>query len=168
MDDHEDEATGFRCHEEEAFHIDHVADDQDNDTKEDKCGLTKHAPYKNLGLISIAFLLLFAGVNSLQNLQSSINVGEGLGPVGLTVIYVSVLISGVFLPPLLFSKFGTKWSMVASMFGFLAYTAAAFHATWATIIPSSVLLGVGMSVLWTGKLSYISELAHGENGIEKQ
>lgn len=121
--------------------------------------VTKRTVYKNLIILSIAFLLLFAAFQSLQNLQSSINVAEGLGNAGLTVLYVSFLISCVFLPSLMLSKLGMKWTMVMSVIAYLGYIGAAFHATWATIIPTSVLLGVLAATLWTGQLSYVAELA---------
>ena len=115
--------------------------------------------YKNLAVVTIAFLLLFAAYSSLENLQSSLNVAEGLGTTGLTVVYLSKLVSSLFLPPLLFSKLGLKWTIVISAFGYIAYIGASFRATWATIIPTSVLLGVGASNLWTGQMAFVSELS---------
>ena len=115
--------------------------------------------YKNLAVVTIAFLLLFAAYSSLENLQISLNVAESLGTTGLTVVYLSKLVSSLFLPPLLFSKLGLKWTIVISAFGYIAYIAASFRATWATIIPTSVLLGVGASNLWTGQMAFVSELS---------
>ena len=121
--------------------------------------LAKRALYKNLGIVSASFLLLFSAFHSLQNLQSSINVAEGLGNIGLTVLYVTFLVSCAFLPPLMLSKLGMKRAMVISMFGYISYIAAAFHATWWTVIPASVVVGVLASTLWTGQMSFVTELA---------
>ena len=90
---------------------------------------SKRIIYKNLAVVSASFCLLFTAYHSLQNLQSSINVADGVGTIGLTVAYVSVIISSAFLPPLLISKLGMKWTMAVSIFGYVAYISAAFHAT---------------------------------------
>ena len=121
--------------------------------------------YKNLAVVISSFCLLFTAYLSLQNLQSSINVAEGLGTTGLTVVYVSVIICNAFLPTLLISKIEMKWSSVISMFGYLAYISAAFRATWVSIISSSVLLGVGTACLWTAEMAFITELAQRYSGI---
>ena len=100
---------------------------------------------------------------SLQNLQSSINVADGLGTTELMIVYVSV--TSAFLPTLLISKLGIKWSRVISMFGYLAYISAAVRATWVSIISTSVLLGVGTACLWTAEMAFITELARRYSSI---
>ena len=159
MDDFEDENTAFRKDNVE----NPEKDDDDDKTRQvdegERRTLTTRGTYRNLAGISASFMLLFAAANSLQNVQSSINISEGLGTIGLMVIYFSVLLTGTFLPPLLFHRFGIKWAMIVSMSGYLAYAGAAYHATWATIIPASALVGTGLCILWVGKLAFISELA---------
>ena len=125
--------------------------------------------YKNLFVVSISFLLIFAAFSSLQNIQSSINVADGLGVIGLTVAYGGKFVSGVFLPPLLISKLGIKWTMVVSVFGYLTYihVAAAFHATIETIIPTSFLAGVGGANLWTGQMAFATELSERYSNVMK-
>ena len=44
--------------------------------------LSKVAIYKNLAVLSVSFLLLFSAFLPLQNLQSSLNIAEGLGMTG--------------------------------------------------------------------------------------
>ena len=114
---------------------------------------------KNLAILSVSFLLLFAAFHSLQNLQSSINVAGGLGNVGLTALYVAFLVSCVFLPPFVLSKLGMKRTIIISMFGYVTYTLASFYANWWTVIPASVVLGAMASTLWTGQMCFVTELA---------
>ena len=121
--------------------------------------LSNRTLYKNLAVVSVSFLLLFTAYLSLQSLQSSLNIEEGLGPLGLTVIYCSLIVSSLFLPPLAISRLGMKWTMVLSMFAYIGYLAASFHAVWATIMPTSVALGLGAGTLWSSKMAYVNELS---------
>ena len=119
----------------------------------------KFSVYKNLIVLALSFLCIFTAYGSLEMLQSSLNVAGSLGLIGLTVLYSCKLLSSLFLPSFVFSKLGMKWTIVVATFGYIAYIAASFHATWGTLIPSSVLLGIGASNLWTGQMSYVSTLA---------
>ena len=121
--------------------------------------LSTRALYKNLAVVSISFLLLFTAFLSLQSLQSSLNIEEGLGPIGLTAAYSALIVSSLFLPPLFLSKLGMKWTMILSVFAYLGYLAASFHAVWATVMPTSVALGLGAGTLWAGKMAYVIELS---------
>ena len=128
-------------------------------SNENNDDLNNRMLYKNLAVVSVSFLLLFTAFLSLQNLQSSLNIDEGLGPLGLTAVYCALIVSSLFLPPLVFSKLGMKWTMVLSVFAYLGYIAASFHAIWATIIPTSVALGLCAGTLWAGKMAYVNELS---------
>ena len=123
--------------------------------------------YKNLFFVSISVLLIFAAYSSLQNIQSSVNVAGSLGVIGLTIAYGSKVVSSLFLPPLLMSKLGIKWTIVVSVFGYIAYIAAAFHATMETIIPTSLFLGVGGSNLWTWQMVFTTELSQIYSNVRK-
>ena len=123
--------------------------------------------HKNLVVISVSFVLLFTAFQSLQSLQSSLNVAEGLGSIGLTTIYCTLIVSSIFLPALCFSKLGLKWTMVVSMATYLGYIAASFYAVWGTIIPCSILIGVGAANLWSGQMAYVTELAKSYSSVGK-
>ena len=97
--------------------------------------------YKNLLAISFSFMLTFMAFLSLQNLQSSLNVDEGIGLASLSVIYSALIISSLFFTPLIISIIGCKWSMVLCTCCYSGYAAANFHPTWYTMMPSSMLLG---------------------------
>ncbi len=53
---------------------------------------------RNVAIVSIAFLLNFTAFQSMQNLQSSLNRVEGLGTIGLSVIYGALIMSALFVP----------------------------------------------------------------------
>ena len=71
-------------------------------------------PYKNLLVISVAFLLQFTAFNGMQNLQSSLNTEANIGVNSSSIIYVFLIISSIFLPHSLISIFGLKWTLVIS------------------------------------------------------
>jgi len=70
--------------------------------------------YKNLLVISVAFLLQFTAFNGMQNLQSSLNTEANVGVNSSSIIYVFLIISSIFLPHPLMSIFGLKWTLVIS------------------------------------------------------
>ena len=70
--------------------------------------------YKNLLVISIAFLLQFTAFNGMQNLQSSLNTEANIGVNSSSIIYVFLIISSIFLPHPVMSIFGLKWTLVIS------------------------------------------------------
>ena len=136
-----------------------------SETKQDAALDTKLTTFRNLSVVCISFLLLFSAFLSLANLQSSINVAEGLGTTGLTFVFITKVMSSLFLPPLVLSKMGMKWTMCISMFGYIAYIGASFHASWSTIVPTSFLLGVGASNLWPAQMNYVTELCRRHTNI---
>ena len=97
--------------------------------------------YKNLVVVSLGFLFLFTAFQALQNLQSSIHKDENLGFISLIAIYASLLISCMFVPPLVIGKLGCKYTLVLSMFGYVSYTISMFYPRYWTVVPASVLLG---------------------------
>ena len=104
---------------------------------------------KNIIIISFGFLFLFTAFQSLQNLQSSLNPNEGLGLASLSVIYASLILSCMFVPPYMIGRLGCKWALVLSMVGYVLYTVANYYARWWTLIPSSILLGTYNSIYLT-------------------
>ena len=96
---------------------------------------------KNIFMISFGFLFLFTAFQSLQNLQSSLNADEGLGLASLCVIYASLILSCIFVPPFMIGRLGCKWTLVLSMSGYVLYTLANYYASWYTLMPASIIIG---------------------------
>ncbi|XP_073416306.1 protein unc-93 homolog A-like [Dendrobates tinctorius] len=111
---------------------------------------------KNILILSFGILLLYTAYMGLQTLQSSLNNIEGLGVASLSVMYVSLSLSSLLLPPLLIKKIGCKWTIVASMFCFISYSLCNFYPSWPTLIISAILVGLGGGPLWAGKSTYIT------------
>ncbi|XP_053316258.1 protein unc-93 homolog A-like [Spea bombifrons] len=113
-------------------------------------------PMKNILVLSFGMLFLYIAYAGLMTLQSSLNHDEGLGVASLSVLYGSLTLSAMFLPAILLKKFGCKWTIVGSMACYVSFTLANFYPSWPTMIPASIL--VGMGPLWPAERSYITAI----------
>ncbi|NP_001414406.1 protein unc-93 homolog A isoform X1 [Rattus norvegicus] len=115
---------------------------------------------KNVLVVACGFLLLFTAYGGLQNLQSSLYSAHGLGVATLSTLYGSVLLSSMFLPPILIKKCGCKWTIVGSMCCYVVFSLGNFHANWYTLIPTSILLGLGAAPLWSAQCTYLTVIGN--------
>ena len=120
---------------------------------------SKQKILKNLFVIGLAWFFLFTAFQAMANLQSSLNSDEGLGTASLSTIYITLVVSCLFLPPIMIENLGLKWTIVASQFTYLLFIAANIYPKWYFLIPSAVLLGIGAGPLWTAKCTYLTEIA---------
>ncbi|XP_018010588.1 UNC93-like protein isoform X2 [Hyalella azteca] len=121
---------------------------------------------KNIIVISIAFTFLFTAYNAMANLQSSIN--EELGTTSLAVLYGALVLSCMFVPPLLISKLKVKLTIAVCMLGYSAYMVAQFYPEYYTMIPGAILLGLGAAPMWSAKCTYLTEVGRIYAGITNQ
>ncbi|KAM8952973.1 protein unc-93 homolog A-like [Pelodytes ibericus] len=117
--------------------------------------------YKNIIIVAFGFLLLFTAYGGLQNLQSSLNPEKGKGVASLSVVYGCLIISSLFLPPIIIKKIGCKWTIVASMCCYITYSLGNFKPNWYSLIITSAILGFGGGPLWAAKCTYLTT-----NGIK--
>ncbi|XP_076872360.1 protein unc-93 homolog A [Brachyhypopomus gauderio] len=124
---------------------------------------------KNVLVVSFGFLSLFTAYGGLQSLQSSLNAEEGMGVISLSVIYASIILSSMFLPPIMIKNLGCKWTIFISMACYISYSFGNLFPGWPALIATSVLLGLGGSPLWSAKCTFltISGNAEAEKGNKK-
>ncbi|KAM6964913.1 protein unc-93 homolog A [Aplochiton taeniatus] len=79
-----------------------------------------------------------------------------MGVASLSVIYASIIISSMFLPPIMIKNLGCKWTIVAGMACYVSYSVGNFFPGWYSLIPTSVILGLGGSPLWSAKCTYLT------------
>ncbi|KAH7727545.1 CRE-UNC-93 protein [Aphelenchoides avenae] len=115
----------------------------------------KHKIRMNLWIISIAFLFLFTGFNSLQNLQTTVNAE--LGGDGLFTLYASLAVSSLFVPSFVVNRLGCKMTLVVAIGIHILYMIAHFLPRYYSLIPASILAGIGQSCLWAANCLYITE-----------
>jgi MFS family permease len=132
---------------------------EENYLFESKWVKSKNSLMKNLLIISIAWVFLFTAFQSMANLQSSLNSNEGLGTASLSTIYITLVISCLFLPPIIINRLGLKWTIIFSQMAYLLYLLANIYPAWLTLIPTAIILGIGAGPLWTAKCTYLTEIA---------
>ncbi|KAL1431842.1 hypothetical protein MTO96_013934 [Rhipicephalus appendiculatus] len=131
-----------------------VFDDKSPSAPEDKKRVLR-----NLLIVSMSFLLLFTAYQSMQNLQSSLTPVAGLGTASLATIYVALVLSCMFVPTYMIRRLGLKYTMVTSVAMYMLYFVANMEPSWYTLLPASLLLGMGGAPLWTSKCAYLTYLA---------
>ncbi|XP_030628594.1 protein unc-93 homolog A isoform X2 [Chanos chanos] len=111
---------------------------------------------RNVLVVSVGFLLLFTAYGGLQSLQSSLNAEDGMGVISLSVVYGALILSSMFLPPILIKNLGCKWTIVASMGCYVTYSFGNLAPGWASLLITSAILGLGGSPLWSAKCTYLT------------
>ncbi|XP_074541238.1 protein unc-93 homolog A isoform X1 [Halichoeres trimaculatus] len=89
-------------------------------------------------------------------MKSSLNAEDGMGVASLSVIYASIIISSMFLPPIMIKNLGCKWTICVGMACYVSYSFGNLYPGWYTLIPTSVILGLGGSPLWSAKCTYLT------------
>ena len=118
----------------------------------------KNRILRNIFLISFAFLLNFTAFQGLSRLQSSLHRTEGMGVINSSVLYAALMLSCMFVPKLLISAIGHKWTIPLSFCGYILWMAANGYAVWATMVPASIIVGLCAAPLWTAQCSYFTKL----------
>lgn len=112
--------------------------------------------YKNVYASSIAFMLVFSAFVGLQNLQSSLNAT--LGTTSLALIYATFLLVG-FVTPGLVRLLRTKYSLLFGFLCHLVYILTNFYPEFYTLIPSSIVIGIGSGPIWAGMSTHLASVA---------
>ena len=60
--------------------------------------------------------------------------------VTLSTIYCTMMLSSMFLPPVLIKKFGCKWTMAGSMCCYMTFSLANFYPNWCVCFALSCRL----------------------------
>jgi len=116
--------------------------------------------YKNVLIVSLSFLLLFVAFESMSKLQSSINKEKNLGTWANVMVYISLVISCMFLPSLLIKRLKVKWTLVVCVFCYSTYIAAQFKPSFGSLLPTAFILGLGAAPMWSAKCTYLTQIAN--------
>ncbi|ESO97545.1 hypothetical protein LOTGIDRAFT_152636 [Lottia gigantea] len=112
-------------------------------------------PLKDTLVLSFSFLAIYTSYLAIQNLQSSLNEEGSLGVVALSCLYGTIILSGILAPSFI-KIVGAKRSLVIAWIIHTVYVGSNFYPSWATLIPSSVLLGGIAGPMWTSQGLYLT------------
>lgn len=132
----------------------------DDDTQSRKFKLSRSEKWrilKNIGTVSIAFMVQFTAFQGTANLQSSINAQDGLGTVSLSAIYAALVLSCIFVPTFLIKRLTVKWTLCVSMLCYAPYIGSQFYPKFYTLVPAGILLGLGAAPMWAAKATYLTQ-----------
>lgn len=135
----------------------------------DRSTMLKKGIFKNLFVLFFGFMLLFSAFMALANLQSTMNNAGSIGVLSQSAIYGAMIAGGLLLPKLVIKKLGCKWTTTVSALTYIPYMVANLYPAKSTLLPTSLILGVGASLLWTSYSTYINQLGFqdGAGDIEK-
>nr|XP_039255064.1 protein unc-93 homolog A-like [Styela clava] len=105
--------------------------------------------WKCFFLYSFGVFLQYAAYGSLLNLQSSINIIDGLGTYCASIINITAVLFTLFCVPSLLRRFGAKKCFCWCECTYILYTVANMYPTYYTMVPASFLVGIGDSTLWS-------------------
>lgn len=115
--------------------------------------------YRSAIVLSASFTAIFTAYLAIQNLQSSLNQEKGLGIISLSCMYACIILSGILAPAVL-NIIGEKWSLIIPFICHVIYTGTNYYPTFATLLPSSILLGLTAGPMWTSQSVYLSQKAY--------
>lgn len=129
------------------------ATDADVDKKKIKMRL-----WKDCIILTVAWLSLYMGYNSISAVQSSLNSEEGLGVAALSVEFASMTFGNLFTDSAIIKKLGCKWTTALGMGVYAIYISANFHPAWYTLVPLAAISGITSAAMWVAQSTYITRL----------
>ena len=114
--------------------------------------------YKNLLGAGLSFMFIFSALVALVGLQSSLNDEQGLGLATLAISDGVFLVSGLFASTVI-RILGTKYTALFSYILLTTYTLANFYPQWYTLVPVTVLVGIGLGPQFASLNTHITTIA---------
>lgn len=116
--------------------------------------------WKNVIVISLAFMMLFMGYYPVSAVQSSLNNEKGLGMAALSAKYGAMAFGNLFTNNYVVDRVGCKWTMSAGMFMYSSYIAANFYPALFTLVPLGILSGFGGAAMWMAQGTYMTRISN--------
>ncbi|XP_071037496.1 protein unc-93 homolog A-like [Parasteatoda tepidariorum] len=140
-----------------------------------KIKMSKFRMVKNIIVVCIGVFILFLSYTGVQFLQSTINKQEGIGVASQAIILAVTSICSLLIPEYFIKRFGSKTIFSVSIILYIPYILANFYPHWEVLIPTSILNGIGVSLLWSSSATYLNDLSimlaecmYSEEDLEKE
>ena len=112
--------------------------------------------YRNHFASAISFMLVMSPFLGLQSVQTSLN--GYLGVASLSLVY-GFYFGITFMTPTILRILGPKYAMLFGYSCHVIYIAANFYPRSYTLVPSSILLGIGSGPVWAGIYTHLARTA---------
>jgi MFS family permease len=119
---------------------------------------------RNVIILGVSFLFLFASYNTAQNLVTSI-LAEHFGSLGfysLCLIYFGAALS-TFVATSCVNFVGERVCLIVTSFLLVLYAASLIHVVPAVVYISSSIWGIGSGILWTAQGSFLAKNSSAAN-----
>ncbi|GIY48317.1 hypothetical protein CDAR_37391 [Caerostris darwini] len=114
---------------------------------------------RNVCVFSLCYFLTFSGFWALTNLQSTMNAEGGLGDYSQAVMYVTAMVSSLFLPKVLIDKFGCKKILIFGNVICCFSIASNMFLRWDLMLTASAAFGLANGPYASAQTVYIDEMA---------
>ncbi|XP_052867864.1 UNC93-like protein MFSD11 isoform X1 [Anopheles cruzii] len=123
----------------------------------------------NVFILGCGFMLIFTSFQTLGNIEQTIidsiktdvPTFSGDGYTSLAIIYAALSLSNWVTPSTL-SAIGPRLAMIVGAITYCLFIACFFFPHVALLYASSVVLGAGAALIWTGQGMYLSQCSNNE------
>ena len=109
---------------------------------------------RNMVVVCLSCVLVLSGFRSAECLESSLNDSGRLGVISLCLMHTAAA-GTCFIAPVMVSRLGAKWTMVAGVAFYIVWLAANCAPHPCTMLPAAASVGLGESLLWTAQVCTI-------------
>jgi len=123
--------------------------------------------FRELLKLSIAYFFVFTGFSGVQNLASSLDLGEVSGSVSIAIIYIVFTVT-CLIAPIFIKLVGAKTTIVLQFTIITLFVASNMYPKLYTSYPAAGLLGFGAAPSWVSQGEYVSTLAERHNDVYRE
>ena len=120
--------------------------------------VSRRAAYKNLLIVGIVQLLSYAAINPTVTLLTT-TAGKTLGNVTFGLNYIFSCLFGFFTICMLDKDTSKKLVILFGNACLVGFMACNWYVSYYTLIPGTILFGVGLSASWITSLIYVRKLS---------
>ena len=119
---------------------------------------TRKRIYKNLFIIGFMQLLSYAAINPTNNLLTT-TAGKTLGNITFGFNYIFCCLFSFFTICMLGKETSKKMVILFGSACIIGFTACNWYVSYYTLIPGTILFGVGVSTAWITSMLYAKKLS---------
>ena len=135
----------------------HPGDKTESKLQEVEIRRKKFSITKSQWAVNMAFFLAWTSIAGLTIIQSSVIGLEGT--IGLSLNFAFSIFGATLVAPLCLRFIGCKKSMIVGLSTVLIYEASNFYPHWGTIVPASIISGLGIGPMFAAQGTYLTQQA---------